>query len=322
MIDNVSCFGLEFNPFLKNSREIIVETEEFKEAQLRLDYLTSTKGFGLLTGPAGMGKTTIVRHWASRLNPSLYKVVYSSLSTLTVQEFYRHLAEGLGSSPAYRKVENFRIIQDEITRLCMEKKKTPVIIIDEANYINSAILNDLKILFNFEMDSRDRAVILLSGLPQLNLTLRHTVHEPFRQRIIMNYSLDGMTKEEARSYILEKLSGAGCHQEVFEDAALTNHLQKATVGVLVLGICTHVVGEDVDTLGEDSDLNLGRTGIGLMGTVCINDCSFLVFTKHSKNPPFKNILHKAAPRKGVPQTKLWETCGLHARKYYHTNMEL
>lgn len=220
MIDNVSCFGLEFNPFLKNSREIIVETEEFKEAQLRLDYLASTKGFGLLTGPAGMGKTTIVRHWASRLNPSLYKVVYSSLSTLTVQEFYRHLAESLGSSPAYRKVENFRIIQGEITRLSVEKKKTPVIIIDEANYINSAILNDLKILFNFEMDSRDRAVILLSGLPQLNLTLRHTVHEPFRQRIIMNYSLDGMTKEEARSYILEKLSGAGCRQEVFEDAAL------------------------------------------------------------------------------------------------------
>jgi len=220
MIDYVSCFGLEFNPFLKNSKEIIVESDEFREAQTRLDYLASTKGFGLLTGPAGMGKTTIVRHWAARLNPSLYKVIYSSLSTLTVQEFYRHLAEGLGSAPSFRKVENFRIIQEEINRLSVEKKKTPVIIIDEANYINSAILNDLKILFNFEMDSRDRAVVLLSGLPQLNLTLKHTVHEPFRQRIIMNFSLEGMGKEEARAYILKKLSGAGCHQEVFEEAAL------------------------------------------------------------------------------------------------------
>jgi len=220
MIDNISCFGLEFNPFLKNSKDIIVETEEFKEAQTRLDYLSSTKGFGLLTGPAGVGKTTVVRRWAAKLNPSLYKIVYSSLSTLTVQEFYRHLVQELDSSPAYRKAENFRIIQDEITRLSVEKKKTPVIIIDEANYINSAILNDLKILFNFEMDSRDRAVVLLSGLPTLNLTLRHTVHEPLRQRIIMNFALEGLNKEEARGYILDKLSGAGCRQEVFEEPAL------------------------------------------------------------------------------------------------------
>ena len=220
MIDNVSCFGLEFNPFLKNSKEVIIDTEDFREAQTRLDYLSSTKGFGLLTGPAGVGKTTIVRQWAKKLNPSLYKVVYTSLSTLTVQEFYRHLAEELGASPSYRKVQNFHLIQNEITRLFVEKKKTPVIIIDEANYINSAILNDLKIIFNFEMDSRDRAVILLAGLPALNLTLNHTAHEPLTQRIVMKYSLEGMSKEEARSYIEKKLSGAGCHQTVFDEAAL------------------------------------------------------------------------------------------------------
>ncbi|MDY4096552.1 MAG: AAA family ATPase [Lachnospiraceae bacterium] len=59
------------------------------------------------------------------------------------------------------------MIQEEISRLSLEKRKTPVIIIDEANYINNAILNDLKILFNFEMDSRDRAAILLAGLSKL-----------------------------------------------------------------------------------------------------------------------------------------------------------
>ncbi len=142
-------YGLEFNPFLKNSKEILFEGTEYTEAKFRLDYLARTKGFGLLTGAPGRGKTTLIRSWSAGLNPSLYKVIYTSLSD---------------------------------------------IIIDEANYIKNAVLNDLKILFNFEMDSRDRAVILLVGLPQLNNTLQLSIHEPLRQRIIMNYNIDGYSR--------------------------------------------------------------------------------------------------------------------------------
>lgn len=219
-MDYIARYGLEFNPFLKNSKEVLVETQEYKETLFRLNYLLSTKGFGILTGSAGRGKTTAIRSWTSGLNPSLYKVVYSSLSTLTVQEFYSSLALGLGAQPAFRKTDNFRIIQNEVTRLAVEKKQTPVIVIDEANHISNAILNDLKMIFNFEMDSRDRAVVLLSGLPQLNSTLRLGIHEPLRQRIVMNYNLEGMTKTEGRDYVMAKLKGAGCTQTVFEESAM------------------------------------------------------------------------------------------------------
>ena len=104
---------------------------------------------------------------------------------------------------------------------------TPVIIIDEANYINNAILNDLKILFNFEMDSRDRAAVLLVGLPKLNSTLRLAIHEPLYQRLVMHYNLEGLSKEEGRSYIHEKLKGAGCNQTVFHEAAVEAILNAA-----------------------------------------------------------------------------------------------
>ncbi|MCI9128413.1 MAG: ATP-binding protein, partial [Eubacterium sp.] len=87
---------------------------------------------------------------------------YTCFSTFSPNDFYRNLAT---EQAHYRKPDNFRVIQEELTRLSVEKRKTPVIIIDEANYISSAILNDFKLLFNFEMDSRDRAVVLLSGLP-------------------------------------------------------------------------------------------------------------------------------------------------------------
>ena len=226
-MDYFTKYGLEFNPFIKNSKEILIDTTEYKETLFRLDYLAKTKGFGILTGSAGRGKTTAVRSWTASLNPSLYKVVYSSLSTLTPNDFYRNLVKELGNEPAYKKPDNFRIIQDEITRLAIEKRKTSVIIIDEANYINNTILNDLKILFNFEMDSRDRAAILLAGLPKLNSTLTLQIHEPLRQRIVMNYNLEGLTKEEGKTYILEKLKGAGCNQTVFEDAAIEAILNAA-----------------------------------------------------------------------------------------------
>jgi ABC-type sugar transport system ATPase subunit len=58
MMDYAGRFGLEFNPFIKNSKEILVETGEYKEVSFRLNYLVKTKGFGVLTGSAGQGKTT------------------------------------------------------------------------------------------------------------------------------------------------------------------------------------------------------------------------------------------------------------------------
>ena len=85
-------YGLEINPFIKNGKDVLVETNEYKEVKFRLNYLLQTKGFGVLTGGAGRGKTTSVRQWANELNPSAYKVVYISLSTVTVIEFYSHHA--------------------------------------------------------------------------------------------------------------------------------------------------------------------------------------------------------------------------------------
>lgn len=77
------------------------------------------------------------------------------------------------------------------------------------------------------MDSRDRAAILLAGLSNLNSTLRLGIHEPLRQRIVMNYDLGGLTKDEGRNYVIEKLKGAGCTQMVFEENALEAILNAA-----------------------------------------------------------------------------------------------
>lgn len=213
-------FNMEFNPFIKNSKEVIIASKDFNEAIARLNYLKSIKGFGVITGSPGVGKTTALRYWKSSLNKSLFKVVYTCLSTLTVNDFYRNLAAEFGLEPHFKKPSNIHAIQNEINRLVIEKHITPVFIIDEMNYARSGIFNDLKLLFNFEMDSKDRAIVILSGLPLLRTILNYASHDPLRQRIVMNYHMEGLTKEETKKYILDKLKATNTSKEIFTANAL------------------------------------------------------------------------------------------------------
>lgn len=226
-MDYFTRYGLEFNPFIKNSKEIFIDTSENKEINARLDFLLKTKGFGLITGSPGKGKTTAIRNYTSKLNSSLYKVVYISLTTLSNANFFKYLVMSLDLEPAFSKQNNFKIIQDEINRIYIEKRKTPIFIIDEANSINSPILYDLKMLFNFEMDSKDRAVILLIGLPKIIQTLNLVSNEPLKQRIVMNYNFEGLNKEESKKYIITKIKEAGCKDDIFDSQSIETIINAA-----------------------------------------------------------------------------------------------
>ena len=114
--------------------------------------------------------------------------------------------------------QNFRNIQSEINRYAVEKKITPMII-DEANYMNNSVLNNLKMLFNFDMDSKDKAIMILVGLPSLNNLINLSANEPFRQRIITNYNIDSLNRIESKEYIEEKLIVADSNTNIFNDNA-------------------------------------------------------------------------------------------------------
>ena len=112
-------------------------------------------------------------------------------------------------------------------------------------------------LFNFDMDSKDRAVILLVGLQSLNNTLRLVANEPLRQRITMNYSLESLSKSESLDYIKGKLSGARCTMEVFDTNAI-NAIINAAGGIprLINNICNAalIIGNSKNANIIDSDI--------------------------------------------------------------------
>lgn len=212
-------YGLEHNPFIKNNNDVKLELNNYKQIIFRLKHLEETKGIGLITGEPGLGKTTTVRHWSKGLNTNLYKVIYIAHSTVTVHEFYRELCQKLGLEEHFSKRKNLINIQEEIKRLWIEKKITPVIIIDEANYLPSSILNDLKIILNFDMDSKEPYILLLVGQNTIRNSLNMKANEALKQRISMSYIMSGMTKDEARRYIDDKLKLAGLTHPILSDDA-------------------------------------------------------------------------------------------------------
>ena len=218
-----SYWAMEYNPFEKNnkSREnSVYRTMDFTNSTARLEHLNKLGGIGLFTGLPGTGKTFSLREFANNLNPNLYKVVYIPLSTVTVLEFYKSLAYGLDLDPPNKKVDIFKAIQERIKILSKDKRITPVIIVDESQYLKTGIFNDIKLLLNFDMDSKNYAVFILAGQPLLNNILSKQVHEALKQRIVINYNFSGISKEESKEYIKTKLSDCGVHTDIFEDNAL------------------------------------------------------------------------------------------------------
>lgn len=216
-----SFWGMEFNPFDKGiSDKNCFDSSDFKQATARLEHLRNVKGIGLFTGFSGVGKTFTLRCFAALLNPNLYKVAYIPLSTVTVMEFYRSLAFALDLEPKSKKIDLFRSIQERIMSLAKEKRVVPTIIIDESQYLKTEVLNDIKLLLNFDMDSKNYAIFILNGQPTLNSILSKQVHESLRQRIVISYNFQGISKSEMDSYISSRLTLCGCHDPIFNQNAL------------------------------------------------------------------------------------------------------
>ena len=135
-------------------------------------------------------------------------------------DFYKSLCIGLGITPMHRKIDMFKQIQDTIKTYANDRKITPIIILDEAQYLRTDILNDLKMILNFDVDSKDYAVLILVGQPVLNDILSRSNHEALKQRIVVNYTFVGLEVKEVEEYLNTRLRLAGLNENMFEEGAI------------------------------------------------------------------------------------------------------
>ncbi len=224
-------FALTYFPLdLMLEPEVLFASATRAVAEARLKHLLELRAIGLVTGEAGSGKTTVCRKIAAGLHPGLYRVFYVPLSTGNVMDMYKSIGWELGLPTERNRASAFRVIRAEITRLTLEAKQRPVLIVDEAHHLRNEVLEDLRLLTNYEMDSQNRLCVLLVGLTELRRRLGMAVHESLAQRVVVRYHLAGLAREELSEYLSHRLRLAGCELPLFEPPAV-EALFQATQGM-------------------------------------------------------------------------------------------
>ncbi|HXY45996.1 MAG TPA: ATP-binding protein, partial [Acidimicrobiales bacterium] len=143
-------FGLSRHPF---ARDIAVEdlfgSAAANELEVRLRYLLELRGIGLITGEPGGGKTTLCRKVAASLHSGLHRVFYVPLSTGNVMDIYKSIAWEMGLPTERSRASLYRVIRAEVTRLCLETKVRPLLIVDDAQNLRSDVLEELRLITNY-----------------------------------------------------------------------------------------------------------------------------------------------------------------------------
>src|SRR5690606_34684277 len=143
---------------------------------------------------------------------------------------YKSVSWELGLPVERSRAALYRAIRGEVTRLCLESHLSPVLIVDEAHHLRSDVLEDLRLLTNYEMDSQSRLCLLLVGHPELRRRLGMAVHEARAQRIVVRHHMLGLGPDELASYLAHLLRRAGTELPLFEPATVLA-LHQATAGL-------------------------------------------------------------------------------------------
>lgn len=218
----ISYYGLSKNLFQKNiEKEEVFEGESYQEGISRLKYLKEIKGIGLITGVAGVGKTTLLRSFMESLNKEKYNVIYLSLTNSKRFEFLSILCRELKIELGDCYLSNIkRRIQREIIKQKNEYGKETIIFIDNAEKLKEEILKDMDFLYEFEYDKEDYTSIVLCGEEEVREEIRKSIYESFNQRMVFKYHIEGLKKEEVKEYIKTRLEQSGQTEMIFEENAI------------------------------------------------------------------------------------------------------
>jgi general secretion pathway protein A len=195
-------------------------SEKHKEALATLRYgIIGDLGFLLLTGEVGVGKTALIHRLLSSLD-STTMVAHITDPGLGINDFFRLLAVEFGIDTSFKSKGEFLILLEKFLRQADKDQKKVLLIVDEAQRVNSVLLDQIRVLSNIELNDRKLINIFFIGQPEFKNLLLDAVNRPIRQRIAIYYHVQPLSETETGQYIEHRLSVAGAQQQIFNPDAI------------------------------------------------------------------------------------------------------
>jgi general secretion pathway protein A len=264
-------FGLRANPFNVNpDPRYLFLTRHTEEALACLTYgIQSRKGFVLLTGEVGTGKTTLINKLLEWLRLQQVATAFIFNSRMNVPQFLDYMMADFGI-PCDSKSKS-QILQRLYNWLLDRYRagETAVLIVDEAQNLTDEVLEEIRMLTNLETFTEKLLQIVLVGQPELETKLKMPQLRQLRQRLTLRAKTHPLTLEETKAYVQQRLRIAGSDgRQIFDGDAL-NSIHKYSNGIprVVNLLCEHclvsafvdqkpTINESiVDAVARDFDLS-------------------------------------------------------------------
>src|SRR3954453_519 len=215
-------YGLKELPFaLTPDPRFIYFTPSHTEAMANLHYgIENGKGLIVVTGEVGTGKTTVLRWMMQRLDRTVL-VAYLFNPRLTVPEFYQHLA-ALLDIQGWETKSDFLLALGKVLDSRHARGLRTVLLIDEAQGLSPYVLEEIRLLSNFESDTAKQLQIVLTGQPELRDVLNDPALRQLKERVALRCEIKALPNvEETERYITSRLLVAGAERtDIFSPGAI------------------------------------------------------------------------------------------------------
>jgi len=217
-----SFFGFKEKPFnLTPDPDYLFMSRGHEETFTHLEYaITENKGFVVITGEIGSGKTTLINFLLRKLQPDIeFAVINNTL--VQPKQFVKMICHEFELSVnGMDKAEMLDVFYNYLLTQFSEKKRV-ALIVDESQNLPDKTLEEIRMLSNLESDKTHLLQILLVGQPELKHKLQRKQLEQFIQRVTVYWHLDGLDSDEVYQYIQHRLWVAGSREmDVFNKGAI------------------------------------------------------------------------------------------------------